>query len=118
VVKKVSIVATMLLSATLSGCYTTETNGSSTNLPEPQNAVEEARSNNDYRLYAFKGRRMTVPGLTPEQQQKAQEMCGTKLMEGTGDVIKTPEDREQRKTKLKFATEYNRLMFTSCITNQ
>ena len=103
------------MSLSIAGCASDDHPPKAKPITAAQSAIEEARANADYRLYAFKGRRMTIPGLSNEQMVQAKNICGTKLMEGTGDVLKTKQDREKRKLKYKFASEYNQLMFEICM---
>ena len=110
----ISSILMLIVGFTLAGCASKARDTSKTMATE--NAVQQAIVNADFRLYAFKGRRTTIPGLTPEQITQAQKTCGTKFMEGTGDVLKTRADREQRRLKFQFASEYNRLMFQACLS--
>lgn len=76
--------------------------------------IQQAIVDNDYRLYGFQGRRMTLPGISPEQTDDVAKRCGYKLMEGTGDVLKSEQQREQRRKKLEYATLYNQKMLLLC----
>lgn len=76
--------------------------------------VQQAIGDKDYRLYGFQGRRLTLPGIGPEQTDEIAKQCGYKLMEGTGDVIKSELQREQRRKKLEYATLYNQQMLSLC----
>jgi len=76
--------------------------------------VHQARKNNDFRLYGTSGRNITVPGVNSEERSYAIELCGIKFMEGTGDVIKTPEQRQKRKEKVAYMKSYNQRIYVLC----
>jgi hypothetical protein len=77
--------------------------------------VALAITKHDYRLIAFTGRRITIPGLSPENMKSAQNICGTKFMADTGDVIRSEQERMARKYKYEFAAGYNRQIYRLCI---
>lgn len=77
--------------------------------------LQQAIKDKDYRLYGFQGRRITLPGVGSERTKEASEQCGYKLMSGTGDVIKSEQQRHQRSKKLDYAALYNQKMLLFCI---
>ncbi|WP_448548892.1 hypothetical protein [Thalassotalea fusca] len=76
--------------------------------------VFQARKNNDFRVYGTSGRNITIPGISSEDRSFAVEQCGIKFMKGTGDVIKTPEQRQERKEKVAYMKSYNQRIFVLC----
>jgi len=80
--------------------------------------VFQARKNNDFRVYGTSGRNITIPGIKSEDRSFAVEHCGIKFMKGTGDVIKTPEQREKRKEKVAYMKSYNQRIFVFCKQNK
>lgn len=94
---------------------TMQSEGVSMSLQERvEQELQQAINNKDYRLYGFQGRRMTLPGIPPEQTNEAAEQCGYKLMSGTGDVVKSEQQRQQRNEKFAYATLYNKKMRLLC----
>ncbi|MPY26216.1 hypothetical protein FM037_17150 [Shewanella psychropiezotolerans] len=77
-------------------------------------AVKEAELLGDYRLYATTGRRMTLPGISMNDNQQAKALCGVQYMIETGDVISTEEQRDKRKYLIDFMTSYNQVIFEKC----
>ena len=78
-------------------------------------AIEQAKKSNDTRLYATSGRRITLPGISAQQQQDMIALCGKKHMDGTGDTLKNIEQRQQRKALILFMTSYNKAMSKICL---
>ena len=100
-----------------SGCKHSDMSTENENKPldlQVEQDIQQAIGENDYRLYGFKGRRITLPGISPEQTDEVANQCGYKLMDGTGDVIKSERQREQRRNKLAYATMYNQQMVLLC----
>lgn len=87
----------------------------STNTPLPvTEQVLAAAQQNDFRLLATSGRSITIPGLSEEEAAYANKNCGVKLLPSMGDVIKSPEQREQRKKTLAHMKKYNQEMIKMC----
>ena len=78
-------------------------------------AIEQAKKSDDTRLYATSGRRITLPGISAQQQQDMIARCGKKHMDGTGDTLKNIEQRQQRKALILFMTSYNKAMSKICL---
>ena len=74
------------------------------------NAVEDARhavAMNDIRLFAVYGITIELPGVTndsPETRAK----YGYRIIEGTGDALKTAEDRKLNDNARAYAARYNK----------
>lgn len=77
-------------------------------------AVESAIKSDDFRLYGTTGRKMVLPGISGVEQNKALTLCGYKLMKGTGDVIKSEEQRASLQETFVFMSEYNRQILAIC----
>jgi len=80
-----------------------------------ENEIAQAKMDKDFRLYAFSGRRVTIPGLSREEADRAKTRCGTKFMPDSGDVIRTEQQRLERRAKFDFASGYNRQMYRLCL---
>ncbi|MCF2857607.1 hypothetical protein L1286_09005 [Pseudoalteromonas sp. SMS1] len=76
--------------------------------------VEKALENRDYRLFLTQGRRPVSPGLEHIPIEKLKAHCGTKFLAGTGDVLKSAEEKKARVEKYNFAKAYNRKMYALC----
>lgn len=81
---------------------------------EAERAVQEAITKSDLRFLATQGRRTTFPGLDETADKVLIDHCGYRFLEGTGDVIKSAEDKVLRKEKVVYASEYNQLIKQHC----
>jgi len=77
-------------------------------------AINEAKENKDYRLMYTLGRNPTIPGFETESFDALKKQCGVKAMSGTGDVLKSPSDKQERRLKYQFAKQYNTKMYPIC----
>lgn len=80
-------------------------------------AIEKSITQGDFRLYNTQGRRIVVPGFETFSLSKLQQMCGIKPLAGTGDVLKSEEERLKRKAKYQFAKSYNQKIYKLCKEN-
>lgn len=78
-------------------------------------AIEQAKANADYRLLHSKGRRMVLPGLEQHDLSLLKSQCGVKPMLVSGDVLKTAEQRQQRKVQYEFAKQFNQAVYAMCL---
>lgn len=76
--------------------------------------VELAAKNNDFRLLATSGRSVSIPGLSAEDVEFGNKNCGIKLLPSMGDVIRSDEQRAQRKKTLEYMKSYNKEMIKRC----
>lgn len=77
--------------------------------------LKQAKAAQDFRLYATKGRRIIIPGLTKSQLIQAKESCGLKYIVDSGDVLRSTADKEKYLSSYKFAIAYNKTMFIYCM---
>jgi len=86
------------------------------NIPQQKlvDAVQEAIAKSDYRLYATTGRSTTFPGINSVYFKEVSTLCGKKFMSGTGDVIRSPEQRVERKKLLDYMGTFNQQMIIIC----
>ena len=77
-------------------------------------ALALAKQNKDYRLWVTTSRSATVPGIKPSEFNLAIELCGKQYMPKTGDVIRTEQEREERKKAIAYMQQYNEKMWTIC----
>ncbi len=109
----------LLVSLGLTACYSNDgANVTDSAKTEAQIQVEQAVSQSDFRFYATQGRRTTYPGLDEQADSQLLAKCGHQFLTGTGDVLRSPEDKIARKQKVAFATEYNKLMKAYCESSQ
>jgi hypothetical protein len=73
-----------------------------------------AIQNKDFRLLAIAGRGMAIPGIEPEEQVKAKQLCKLRYMTGMGDVIVNEEHRAWWKKAQDYAAKYNQVMAGFC----
>ncbi len=86
------------------------------NIPQQKlvDAVKNAIAKGDYRLYATTGRSTTFPGINAIYFKEVSTLCGKKFMSGTGDVIRSPEQRVERKKRLDYMGTFNQQMIIIC----
>ena len=80
--------------------------------------IEQAIANNDFRLYGTSGRRLTIPSINNDKVDSIKERCGIKFLPNTGDVIKSEEQRAERKKNIEYLELYNERMLTLCQKSQ
>ncbi|NQY65422.1 MAG: hypothetical protein HRT38_17230 [Alteromonadaceae bacterium] len=80
-----------------------------------ENALKQAKLQQDYRLFALKGRRVTLPGIENKQMENAKLACGIKYLKNTGDVLENEQDRERRRLDFQFAEEFNQIVYPLCL---
>jgi hypothetical protein len=123
--KKLTLVITFLggfvVSAVLQSC--TKESKKSTDIVKHKelNRIEvvlnNAVSNQDYRLYGIAGRRIVLPGFESENYSQIKQRCGVRLLSGTGDVLKNNKDRDKRRANYQFALEINSKLYALCLKN-
>jgi len=77
-------------------------------------ALAVAEKDQDYRLLVTATRGINVPGLEQSDVKLATALCGKKYMAKTGDVIKTEQDRIERKKTIAYMRQYNEKMWLLC----
>ncbi|MBQ4837894.1 MULTISPECIES: hypothetical protein [Pseudoalteromonas] len=77
-------------------------------------AVSSALESNDLRLYATTGRRPVIPGLESMDFTALKAQCGIKYLSGTGDVIKSEQDKRTHLQRYEFAKAYNLEIYARC----
>ena len=83
-------------------------------LPSVAQAINDAKEKKDYRLIYTLGRKSVIPGFETKKFSALKKQCGIKPIQGTGDVIKGPSDKQERRIKYQFAKEFNTEMYTIC----
>jgi hypothetical protein len=83
-----------------------------------EQAVNDAISTHDYRLYGMTGRRVTLPGLESENINDIKQRCGIRLLAGTGDTLKNSQDRTNRRSNYQFALKVNQKLYPLCLKNK
>ncbi len=114
-----------LLGLALSACNNEPTTSKTTmkeevvthKLNRVEQALSEAKSNKDYRLYGLGGRRIVLPGLESKRVKEIKKRCGIRILPGTGDVLKNSKDREKRRLNYQFAVNVNEKIYALCLKN-
>lgn len=114
-----------LLGLVLSACNNEPTTSKTTVKEEPvthklnrvEQALSDAKSNKDYRLYGLAGRRIILPGLESKNVKEIKNRCGIRILSGTGDVLKNSQDREKRRLNYQFAVNVNEKIYALCLKN-
>ncbi len=78
-------------------------------------AIQQALANDDYRLLHSKGRRIVVPGFEQVELTLLESKCGIKPMTNSSDVMKSAEQKIQRKAQYAFAKQFNQAMHAKCL---
>jgi hypothetical protein len=83
---------------------------------DPQLDVQQAIKNHDWRLLAFAGRAISLPGidLAVYPLAELQQRCGYLIIKGTGDVVTSPRELPLRSKMHDYALVYNQKMLTLC----
>ena len=85
-----------------------------TDVTKLSEAIAIAKQDKDYRLLVTSGRSMSIPGVKASEYQTLLELCGKKYRAETGDVIKSQEQRSERKMLVDFMRQYNEQMVAIC----
>jgi hypothetical protein len=81
-------------------------------------AIQQALANDDYRLLHSKGRRIVVPGFEQIELSLLESQCGIKPMTISSDVMKSSEQKIQRKAQYAFAKQFNQMIYAKCLARQ
>jgi len=122
---KAAITLGLLLTLTVFSCRDkrahTDLKLSSTTGVSAQQRLDEAialaKSTHDFRLFATKGRRFTIPGIETKQISTVKKLCGVKFLADSGDVLKNEQDRADRRVNYQFALKFNQVVYTYCLKN-
>jgi len=87
-------------------------------LPQQSETLAAAKNAQDYRLLITTTRGMNIPGILAKDVDAAIDKCGTKYQPGTGDVIRSEQDRITRKALVTFMAYYNQQMWAQCQVNR
>jgi len=98
----------MLLLSLLAGCAMTPWD-------QAANDARLAIEQQDFRLYQLPVRGMVLLGIEIPERAEAALRCGTRVLAGVGDTIKTPQQLQARKQRTDYATRYNQLVYQACI---
>jgi hypothetical protein len=114
-----------LLGLALSACNNEATTSKETikeeavahKLNRVEQALSDAISTNDYRLYGVAGRRIVLPGLENKNVKEIKKRCGIRILPGSGDVLRNSQDREKRRLNYQFAVKVNTKIYALCLKN-
>ncbi len=115
---KKSLCLTILITLTLTACGSDISQGAQPQQAElPANiaqAINVATKSKDHRLMYTLGRNPVIPGFETNNFAALKKQCGIKPIHGTGDVIKSASDKQDRRIKYQFAKEYNTQIYDIC----
>ncbi|MFT6897421.1 MAG: hypothetical protein ACJA13_001827 [Paraglaciecola sp.] len=83
---------------------------------DPQLDAQHAIKNHDWRLLAFAGRAISMPGidLAIYPLTELQQRCGYRVIKGTGDVVTSQNELPLRSKVHDYAVVYNQQMLAQC----
>jgi len=117
----ITLLTCIVVSSVLQGCTNESTIPADTAKDKEYSRIEvvlnDAVSNQDYRLYGIAGRRVVLPGFESKNFSQIEKRCGVRLLSGTGDVLKNNKDREARRENYQFALKVNSKLYALCLDN-
>ena len=117
----ITLLTCFVVSSVLQGCTKESTIPADTAKDKELSRIDvvlnDAVSNQDYRLYGIAGRRVVLPGFESENFSQIEKRCGVRLLSGTGDVLKNNKDREERRENYQFALKVNSKLYALCLDN-
>jgi hypothetical protein len=83
---------------------------------DPQLDAQQAIKNRDWRLLAFAGRAISIPGidLAIYPLAELEQHCGYRVIKGTGDVVTSQRELPLRSKMHNYAFVYNQQILTHC----
>lgn len=83
---------------------------------DPQLDAQQAIKDGDYRLLAFAGRVISMPGIDLAIYSLAElkQRCGYRVIRGTGDVVHSQKELPLRSQMHNYAVIYNQHMVNRC----
>ena len=83
---------------------------------DPQFDAQQAIVNSDFRLLAFSGRAVSIPGVDLSKQplEVLKRHCGYRTLKGTGDILRVGEQTSLRSKAHDYAVIYNQHILTEC----
>ena len=82
------------------------------NVDTAETDARAAIAHGDVRLMAVYGFTIEVPGVD-ESVEKLRQLYGLRMLEGTGDAIKGPQDRLLNENARRYAAKYNQTVISS-----
>lgn len=75
-----------------------------------------AIASQNFTLLAFTNRGLRLPGVNEQEYhlKSVREICGVKIIKGTGDSLEPGSDLTRRKKLRAYATKYNEIAFKAC----
>jgi hypothetical protein len=77
-------------------------------------ALTTSVKNQDFRLLITSTRSLNIPGVDPNHYDVMVELCGTKYIPSAGDVIKSENQRMERKKLINYMRQYNEKILILC----
>ena len=84
---------------------------------ENANAEDDAAfavAHKDFRLLAYAARNTVVPGVDQNEKAMLSKICGLRMIEGFGDVVRSQAQLQAMKTMHDYAMRYNKIISTQC----
>ena len=95
----------LIITLVLSGCASAN---------QANEDAERAINNNDFRLYKLPVRGGVILGVSVSERSRAEILCGTRILEGAGDVIRNDEELQKHREITNYAEEYTQIVYTAC----
>jgi UDP-glucose 6-dehydrogenase len=73
-----------------------------------------ALAHKDLRLLAYAARSTIVPGISQNEKELLSKQCGLRVLEGFGDVVRSPAQLQKMKAMHDYAAEYNKIIAAQC----
>jgi len=81
---------------------------------DPEQDARQAIESNDLRLLGLAIRSISIPGIDQADNEKYQQACGVRLIEGVSDVVRGDEHLRLMQKARRYALEYNTLIKSEC----
>lgn len=85
---------------------------------DPEADARAAIEDGDHRLLGFATRATSVPGVSIDDEKAAIIACGVRLIEGFGDVIRSPEELAAMRQVSAYAKRYNAVIVKECFRKE
>lgn len=82
---------------------------------DPEADARAAIEQGDLRFLGFATRVTTLPGVAATDQEAALAVCGVRLLEGFGDVIRSDAELAAMRQASEYAKRYNAVMLLECL---
>lgn len=85
---------------------------------DPETDARAAIEQDDLRLLGFAARVTALPGVAAAEREAALAVCGVRLLEGFGDVIRSDAELAAMQQASAYAKRYNTVMLEACLRDR